>query len=1856
MNTERLFSAITKEPPSVDNLRIPIIAFSNGLYLFDDADKTLERIDNPRFQIVARAYLGEAEVSCGLSTLCFDLAKDSALDLQDRRERDEALATIGQCEARSGLIADAHETVALLEDSTWRAVVLASIACAQAMRGEINAAFSTCDSAGHKEKAGLYEAIAEISIDSEIVSSGYRNLLLSLIEDQQYRQSVHDQVGTADCRGLSVTGKGSLPSLVRRIANRLETGVLQEPLQFVRKRLWGEAMEAAVKIQQPIERALAFSAIADYQARAGYDPTTAFTEAEAVATDSLHAGRIFCNLVAMRSKVGAELCINAKRDLKGLTFHELDEALKDATDDSHLLSSIRNCFLNTRGLRFSSPPEQDAILAWAKYSVDQSRSTLHGRLGKYCPLVADVPDTAMPEDADAPSQESEEEDSLLVYAVRELDLFILETREGRKWLRFPGAPEGEWQYAVEFLPYEYSRRLCTFCNLIDMREGRLMVSKSEKHWLEQIEVAAIKRYTALAKRRKKTIGLYVNLRERRWFLSPAEKAVPESIAPTDYGKELARNTPGIPGTAAASLKPRHIRWFTPKDKTGLPQTPAIARDPDVAQALTYCNGIKLLCDAKDTLQRVHAPRWRIDGHLHIARCESSLGWETKHIDLAYEGFQAAFGQATAEQGDLPPYSREHAAWQRQRAVRELECCLKDICLTQASLGDFSGANERCGELQYCRDEALSRIAVLEAKAGRLRAALSTCDLATDRKQLDKEVENLALECEDNAAFENVRLILALLSSQDHRNSLEDRVADLLMGRPDAKPEELPLDREVRAILAQAGIQSVGSTEGSFIEAVAYAFDGQFDIAAERALRLGLSPQACYAFALLAHLKVKAGLDGTVLFQWAQTLAGIDKHLLLTWARSAQGDCQRDFAAETNEWVSYYLKHNEQWHRDSLLSQLASLQAYSGSTACLQALDHIKQLTPEDYGKLVEKYQKNEAVLRALGCVLSNDEQTLALRSLQKEDREGARAGLLKGLYLIRDCKKGKPLATDFGFTPTATHNGVVRYSRVSRRKTGNTRNRARVVYQRKGPHGSTLTILGAEQQGSVLSRQTEIDTYNFPFTLNPTIGCLYGCSYCYLQKPFFSRHAKFGREMIVKEGLIPVLRKNLESYRRLPQHLRRVQIGPACEVYYPRVNKSYADDKKAGTMSNILHAFIEEQEAGYPWGIHVVTKSLEIEKDIPLLKELVCLQAEITITTLSEEEKRNCEGHAPSVARRFETIKRLSDAGLFVRVMVMPLFLKPGCLERIHKELAGASPEEIKKAEKQAEWEEANAIWLKAQECGALSVKTKGLNYFDRDDVGKNGSTPKSVNGRDENPEGELLIHGGEIVRNEDGTAQTRKVHTWWYEEGERKLRDGSAKKVKNQRKEGERERPVLDFGYQLMDTAKDLDWGDCRCTGKNLTWRELKAPVLASETGPKEEIIELFPHFFMIAWCPHCKQSLRVTTNYTARGADGRLYKNCKCTACTETFQYYFEGLDVRERFPSGRFPLSEGLFGFMEKHPEFTASLRLSDPRYYFIPQMVKASQPYAHTNSDDEVLGLFYIDQLNLQAKRKPLFTQDFVVNVDKRDAHFIVYAGTEAQGECVRPVREFLLKYGSFGEYHHRGNGKPWTPYYNGIEDLPDDVKYSARVALHAISETATTRGERVGGSNTSTDDQHRTLKGQLGEANETDKREAPSSKRASAFKVGQLFIERRMREVASKKTERDYFSLVVSIQGDPPRFTVFSFRVVARGEREAAGIFDLQANEYVEHELNAWRRDLTQTTGGGIELFTAQESIEHLLKEAFESYFENVKHGAGEDLQVARQKRFIPPLQAFRSQMGVMKLEVHWLKRQERVPPGSVVIF
>jgi len=341
-----------------------------------------------------------------------------------------------------------------------------------------------------------------------------------------------------------------------------------------------------------------------------------------------------------------------------------------------------------------------------------------------------------------------------------------------------------------------------------------------------------------------------------------------------------------------------------------------------------------------------------------------------------------------------------------------------------------------------------------------------------------------------------------------------------------------------------------------------------------------------------------------------------------------------------------------------------------------------------------------------------------------------------------------------------------------------------------------MEVFQSKGTSPALTRQSKVNTYNFPYTCNPAIGCLFNCRYCYLRSFPFNQSSTLGETMGYKAKIAKKLARQLAKLRTLPLHLRRVQIGVASEVYHPRMIKAIKTDEQypkkghgldmedVGLMHNVLRAFLEEQEDhGTLWAISIVTKSPLILEDLELLKELKCLQAEITITTLDEELKKVWEDRTPSVKRRLKLIEELSEAGIWTRAMAMPMFLKP-------EEEAGC--ETIEELEEKR-WSVAEAIWAAARERGAKGIKSKPLHYFDTEQLLEGPA--KKVKGKFSDPDKEFLVKSGEHVRNEEGNVIKKIVDTFT-KQGKKKI---TARKSL----------PIKDYGYTEMPGLADLDWGD---------------------------------------------------------------------------------------------------------------------------------------------------------------------------------------------------------------------------------------------------------------------------------------------------------------------------------------------------------------------------------------------------------------------------------------------------------------
>jgi DNA repair photolyase len=303
-------------------------------------------------------------------------------------------------------------------------------------------------------------------------------------------------------------------------------------------------------------------------------------------------------------------------------------------------------------------------------------------------------------------------------------------------------------------------------------------------------------------------------------------------------------------------------------------------------------------------------------------------------------------------------------------------------------------------------------------------------------------------------------------------------------------------------------------------------------------------------------------------------------------------------------------------------------------------------------------------------------------------------------------------------------------------------------------------IFQEEKRNKALNPQNKIDTHNLPFTMNTGIGCHFGCQYCYIQGRIFSRRVVFGEEVLVKLWIPEVLDKDLRKYRDLPQHLKRVQVNVSTEGYLPAAMIRTENQYDRDIMREVLSVFRKHWEEGNRWMVHLLTKSHMVRRHLPVIQSMRDqLQLEITITTLDEERKRQLEGLAPSVRKRLSLVRDFSEAGVFVRLMCMPLIGTRG---------------------------DATEIRRVGFEHGAKAFKHKGVNYWDEKAL-LNGQAIK-VKGREDEVYEDLIVRSGEPVLENGQPVRvtvpmpTRKWDNWVLESV-----------------------PVENSGYSEMN---DIDWG----------------------------------------------------------------------------------------------------------------------------------------------------------------------------------------------------------------------------------------------------------------------------------------------------------------------------------------------------------------------------------------------------------------------------------------------------------------
>jgi len=190
------------------------------------------------------------------------------------------------------------------------------------------------------------------------------------------------------------------------------------------------------------------------------------------------------------------------------------------------------------------------------------------------------------------------------------------------------------------------------------------------------------------------------------------------------------------------------------------------------------------------------------------------------------------------------------------------------------------------------------------------------------------------------------------------------------------------------------------------------------------------------------------------------------------------------------------------------------------------------------------------------------------------------------------------------------------------------------------------TEVTLETARSALTKNTPPDL-PFDRSLNPYRGCEHGCIYCYARPSHaymnLSPGLDFETKLFAKRGMAAVLEAELRkpNYRQAP-----IMIGANTDPYQPIER----DLRITRELLEVLHA--------YRHPVSIITKSAGILRDVDVLADMArdgLASVAVSLTTLDGPLARSLEPRAAAPAKRLQTIKGLSDAGIPVCVMAAPM-------------------------------------------------------------------------------------------------------------------------------------------------------------------------------------------------------------------------------------------------------------------------------------------------------------------------------------------------------------------------------------------------------------------------------------------------------------------------------------------------------------------------------------------------------------------------------------------------------------------------
>jgi DNA repair photolyase len=208
---------------------------------------------------------------------------------------------------------------------------------------------------------------------------------------------------------------------------------------------------------------------------------------------------------------------------------------------------------------------------------------------------------------------------------------------------------------------------------------------------------------------------------------------------------------------------------------------------------------------------------------------------------------------------------------------------------------------------------------------------------------------------------------------------------------------------------------------------------------------------------------------------------------------------------------------------------------------------------------------------------------------------------------------------------------------------------------------------------------TPASTHMGFWSINPYVGCEFGCTYCYARDthrwvveravgrnggtavgseadhnhatavPSYRRTPlppweAFEKEILVKSEVAEVLARTLNPAKLAGQSL---VIGTATDPYQP-----------AERRFRLTHRILEVLGSYHGLSIEIITKSPLVTRDLDVLRKLSArneVNVNISLATADPRLARRLELRSPIPSARLRALKRLTDGGVYAGLIVAPI-------------------------------------------------------------------------------------------------------------------------------------------------------------------------------------------------------------------------------------------------------------------------------------------------------------------------------------------------------------------------------------------------------------------------------------------------------------------------------------------------------------------------------------------------------------------------------------------------------------------------